>query len=156
MKKIVVIGIGLFFVLLSTVLSAQEYSAKVIDEKTGTPIVYATVQTAPNQGLITNEEGVFTINVQQLQAVDSIYVSSLGYQKQAIAWRTATDSIIKLKAKPFELKGVFLTDKQLPVEAIVDSIKAHFATNYAPNNSQKKVFFRQSDLNTMDLSLIHI
>ena len=135
--------------VLSLGVGAQEYSCTVIDHNTETPIPYATVQLAENSGVITNEEGVFTINVAQLKEVDSIYISSLGYEKQAIAWRTATDSIVRMFPKPFELKGVFLTDKQLPVEAIIDSVKAHFSTNYAPDMAQKKIFFRQSDLNAL-------
>ncbi len=128
---------------------AQQYQAKIIDAKTETPIVYGTIETGPNRGLITNEEGIFTVNIQDLKEVDSIYISALGYKKKGLAWRTATDSIIKLMPEAFKLKGVFLTDKQLAVEQIIDSIKAHFVTNYTGNLTQQKIFLRQSDLNRM-------
>jgi len=132
------------------ILEAQDYSAKVIDDKTEVPIPYATVKYGENRGVITNEEGIFNITSEQLEAVDSIHISSLGYEKFSIALNTDLPDIVRLIPKPFELEGVFLTDSQLPVEDIIDSVKVHFATNYSGSLTKKKIFFRQSDLNGLD------
>ena len=55
-----------FFAFLFTVGSAQTFSAKVFDKDTGEAIPYATIETGKNQGLITNEEGEFTFQLDQL------------------------------------------------------------------------------------------
>ncbi len=131
-------------------MEAQDYAAKVIDDKTEVPIPYATVKYGEHRGVITNEEGVFNITSEQLKDADSIYIASLGYEKLAVALTSDFPSVIRLIPEPFELKGVFLTDNQPPVEAIIDSVKAHFATNYTTEMAKKKIFFRQSDLNTLN------
>jgi len=110
-------------------MEAQDYAAKVIDDKTEVPIPYATVKYGEHRGVITNEEGVFNITSEQLKDADSIYIASLGYEKLAVALTSDFPSVIRLIPEPFELKGVFLTDNQPPVEAIIDSVKAHFATD---------------------------
>ncbi len=136
--------------LLSTSLVAQSFSAKVVDAKTGKPVSFATVQTGEHQGLITNEEGVFTVLLSDLgHPQDSVYVSSMGYEK--IGWTVTqpTDTVIKLAPKAFELKQVFLSNTQLDVEEIIDSVKYYMTRNYAMDLSKKKIFFRQSDKNHM-------
>ena len=135
---------------LVALAQAQDYVATVIDDKTETPIPYATVKYGTFSGVITNEEGVFNLTNERIKDADSIYISSLGYEKLAIALKTDLPSIIRLVPKPFELEGVFLTDKQIPVEDIIDSVKVHFATNYTADFEKKKIFFRQSDLNRLD------
>ena len=64
------------FLLQIPQLSAQEISAVILDHQTKQPIPYATVQYAPGKGVITNEEGHFSINSQTEN--DSLVISSLG------------------------------------------------------------------------------
>ncbi|MBX2828533.1 MAG: carboxypeptidase-like regulatory domain-containing protein [Flavobacteriaceae bacterium] len=141
----------LFLLLLSGIASfGQSFSAKVIDAKTGTPISFATVQTGEHQGLITNEEGVFTVQLQDLKhPQDSLYVSSMGYERLGMTATQAADTTLTLTPKAFELKKVFLSNTNLEVRDIIDSIKAHMYDNYKMDLSKKKIFFRQSDHNQM-------
>ncbi|GAB5400954.1 MAG: hypothetical protein Aureis2KO_25390 [Aureisphaera sp.] len=129
---------------------AQSFSAKVVDAKTGTPVPFATVQTGANQGLITNEEGVFTVQLGDLRhPQDSVYVSSMGYEKVGWIVRQPADTTITLAPKTFELKQVFLSNTNLGVEDIIDSVKHHMYHNYKMDLSKKKIFFRQSEKNQM-------
>ena len=143
------------FFSLATVLtatsSAQTISAKVLDAKSGNPIPYATVETGKNQGVITNEEGVFSVQLNRIKAPnDSIYISSMGYETMGIEYEASEEMIIELAPKAFELQQVFLSNQNLSAEEIIEKVKENLAKNYTVEVSKKKIFFRQSDLNTME------
>lgn len=132
-------------IFLATLVSGQSYTATVQDAASGEPIPFATVQLAKNKGTITNEEGIFSIDIAQLNMVtDSVYISSMGYEKVAILPLKEMDTIIKLPIKRNELENVFLTNNPLEVEDIIDRIKDNLETNYPNTLTQKKIFFRQS------------
>lgn len=94
--------IFLIFVLLcglsiNYTLSAQEQGflrGKVLDQKTSEPIIFATIGLIGKaKGVITNMDGSFRLPLSYLEVIDSIGVSSMGYEKRA-----------------FELKGLSYTD----------------------------------------------
>ena len=131
-------------------LRSQNLTAKVVDAKTGAPIPFATVVTGERSGLITNEEGVFTITERQLARIkDSILISSMGYEKASL-WQPKGDTIISLAPKTFELAQVFLNANPLSPEEVIEKVKENLLTNYTITPSKKKIFFRQSDLNIMN------
>lgn len=140
-----------FFTLLSLSTSAQTISATVVDAKTGNPIPFATVETGKNQGVITNEEGVFTVLVDRIKSPnDSIYISSMGYEKKGITYHASQETEIKLAPKAFELQRVFVSNQNLTAEEIVEKVKENLTQNYTVEVSRKKIFFRQSDFNRME------
>mgnify|MGYP000209040445 FL=1 len=55
--------------LLVSGLTAQTVSARLIDSKTQEPIPFATIELSENQGVISNEDGIFTINLDQLKKI---------------------------------------------------------------------------------------
>lgn len=63
----------------------QEFlQAKVLDQKTGEPIIFATVRLIGKaKGVITNMDGSFRLPLSYLEVIDSIGVSSMGYEKKA-------------------------------------------------------------------------
>ena len=92
-----------FFILSE--ITAQSFSAKVIDEKTGEPIAYATIETGENQGMITNEEGDFTFHLDRIkQPKDSIYISYMGYETKGVLFEAQENLLVELTPKTFELK----------------------------------------------------
>lgn len=133
-------------------LRAQSYTGTVKDATTKTPIAFATIQYGEYSGIITNEDGVFTLQEEELLKVkDSVRITSMGYAEKGIWVATQRDSIIYLKPKAFELKGVFLSSNPLSVEAIIDSVNANVTKNYAVSTlSRKRVFIRQSILSDMN------
>jgi len=140
-----------FFVFLSLSASAQTISATVVDAKTGEPIPFATLETGKNQGVITNEEGVFTVIVDRIKSPnDSIYISSMGYEKKGITYDASQESIIQLNPQAFELQSVFVSNQNLSAEEIVEKVKENLTKNYTVEVSRKKIFFRQSDFNRME------
>jgi len=137
--------------LLVSGMTAQTVSARLIDDKTQEPIPFATIELSENQGVISNEDGVFTINPDQLKKIkDSVYISSMGYERKGIWITSLTDSLVRLSPKSFELKGVFLSSNPLSAEEVIEKVKENMNKNYDVQElSRKKIFFRQSDYNTM-------
>ncbi|RMB63498.1 carboxypeptidase-like regulatory domain-containing protein [Dokdonia sinensis] len=130
---------------------AQSYSATVLDAKTGEPIPFATIQLSKNRGTVTNGEGIFSIDMEDVAKLrDSVFISSMGYEEVSIYPKKATDTIIRLAEKLNELEIVFLTDNPLEPNEIVERIKENLASNYPNNYTQKKLFFRQSLYNKMN------
>lgn len=135
--------IGLLFIQSGF---AQEISAIVIDAVTKEPIPFATIQFGPNQGVITNEEGRFSL-INSKGDIKSITVSSLGYGTQTQNVQDIKDETIYLAASNIELKNVFLTNKNLSGKEIVKKAKENVNSNYNFDLTHKKFFFRESNIN---------
>ncbi len=145
----VVTSIFLFFSAIS-LTTAQTITSKVVDQKTNEPIPYATIQIGENQGIITNEEGRFSLNIDQnLADIDSIYISSMGYEKVGVAINQATDSIIYIAPKAIELKSVFVSNKHLTIDEIMENVKDQLSENYNFELSKRRLFFRESEFNSL-------
>lgn len=137
-------------VVLVLSLNAQTITSTVVDGKTMEPIPYATVQFSEHGGLITNEEGRFSIPLDANPSpTDSLHISSMGYEKTAVSIKELT-SVIPLNPKPIELKGVFLFDRNLTVDEIMDKVKERFKENYSTDLTHNRLFFRQSNLNHLN------
>jgi hypothetical protein len=151
MTSIIKYLIALLVTLIAGQLSAQSFSSKLLDKKTNEPIPFATIQYGEHRGVITNEEGIFNFTLRaKVIATDSLYISSMGYEKKSFALQSQLDSIIYLAPKVFELKTVFLSNNPLDAEEIIDKVKENLAVNYKVSLSKKKIFFRQSDLSQMN------
>jgi hypothetical protein len=150
MTSIIKYLIALLITLNVTQLAAQTFSSQLLDQKTNTPIPFASVQYGTHRGVISNEDGVFNFTLRsKATASDSVYISSMGYEKKAFALQSQLDSIIYLAPKVFELKTVFLSSNPLSAENIIEKVKENLAVNYKVSLSKKKIFFRQSDLSHM-------
>ncbi|MDY8137135.1 carboxypeptidase-like regulatory domain-containing protein [Aquimarina sp. 2201CG5-10] len=135
---------------MGSMLTAQTISSKIVDKKTNDPIPYATIQLSENKGIITNEEGRFSLSLdEKLTDIDSIYISSMGYEKIGIAVQNLTDSIIYIQPKAIELKGVFISNKNLTIDEIIENVKDRLDQNYSRDFSKKRLFFRQSENNAI-------
>ena len=128
-------------------VSAQTITSKVVDKKTGKPVPYATVEYGENQGVITNEEGLFSFVLDgSFQFADSVYVSSMGYAKTGFSLEQLQDSIVFVKPKAIELSGVYVFDKQLEAEEIVEKMIERLPKNVNNEPVRQRYFLRQSVL----------
>nr|WP_298791383.1 carboxypeptidase-like regulatory domain-containing protein [uncultured Allomuricauda sp.] len=139
----------LCFLLLCGSLSAQTITSKLIDAKTQKGIPYATVQYGEHQGVITNEEGRFSFILDETSTQDSIYISSMGYQKMGFTLEQLQDSVITITPKAIELTGVYLFDKELDVDEIMERVEERMPTNYNKAPLKQRFFLRQSSFNTL-------
>ncbi|MCL6272479.1 carboxypeptidase-like regulatory domain-containing protein [Muricauda sp. 2012CJ35-5] len=142
---------SLIFLVASIYIgNAQAISSKLVDAKTNKGIPYATIQYGEHQGVITNEEGRFGFILDENGALpDSIYISSMGYQKTGFTLEQLQDSIITLKPKAIELTGVYLFDKELTVDEIMDLVEENLPKNYDNEPIKQRFFLRQSSFNTL-------
>ncbi|GAA4275111.1 hypothetical protein GCM10022258_44070 [Aquimarina gracilis] len=130
--------------------SAQTIASRIVDKKTNEPIPYATIQLSENQGIITNEEGRFSVTLEDTRPqTDSIYISSMGYEKIGIAVNQSTDSIIYLAPKAIELNSVYVSNKNLTIDEIIENVKNRLDQNYNFGLSQKRLFFRKSEFSNI-------
>lgn len=146
------INISLFTILFSSFCVAQSsFTAKVVDSKTGDVIPFATVITGNNSGVITNEEGIFSLTAEMIGMIkDSLYISSMGYEKKGVLLSDKNTEVIALSPRIFELSSVYIDGRGLEVDEIVELIKTNLESNYKMNLNKKKIFFRQSNFNLMD------
>jgi len=147
-----------FFILLLLLISpfsvvAQEISARILDEKTGEPIPYATIVYAEAKGVISNEEGRFSLISEE--PLNSLSISSMGYETLELDG-AAVPADILLKPLSIQLQEVFLSDKHLSGKQIMEKVKENLANNYNFDLSQKRFFFRQSDVNTVNRFGLHV
>ena len=143
----------LFLILTPSYLFSQSVSGLVMDTETKETIPFATVQIGDNFGVITNGEGVFEINTERFSTKDSLSFSFMGYEKQQIALKdfNKKDTIL-LKQSVNTLDKVYLIDKNLNAETIIDSVKANIAKNY-PKTTEKLTAFQRTKHNNNVIDL---
>ncbi|MFC5047575.1 carboxypeptidase-like regulatory domain-containing protein [Aquimarina hainanensis] len=149
MKKITG-SLLILFLFLSTISFSQTITSRVIDQKTGAPIPYATIEFFPNEGVITNEEGMFSYTISKKHTPqDSIYISSMGYEKTAVAFHIPIDSIIAIAPKTIELSRVFISNKHLSAAEIIEKTTERLQENYNTSLTHKRLFLRNSDFTNL-------
>ncbi|MEL6483628.1 MAG: carboxypeptidase-like regulatory domain-containing protein, partial [Bacteroidota bacterium] len=146
MKRFNLMVISLSLLGGLTHLSAQTtISTKLIDAKTQQGIPYATIQYAENSGVITNEEGRFSFTITADETlIDSIYISSMGYRKTGYTLEQLQDSIVGIRPKAIELSGVYLFDKELEVDEIIEKMIERLPENVNRDPVKQRYFLRQS------------
>jgi len=139
-----------FLILITLFLSsslshAQMIEGRVLDFSNKEPIPYATITYGNAQGIITNDEGTFSIN--SLKNPDIILtISSLGYKTIDIPAKNLSEGPVLLQQQSIDLDEVFLSDKRLSGKEIIE----HIESNYNFKLTKKRFFFRKSSLNTVD------
>ena len=142
-----------FLILWLTAVNSfgQSFSSRLIDSKTGQGIPYATIQYGQNAGVITNEEGLFSLSLDDgTTQRDSLYISCMGYEKMAVPFKSTLDTLIAINPKPIELREVFLFNQELDVDDIIALVKENLPANYNRDPVKQRLFFRQSSLNDLD------
>jgi len=143
----------LFLIMVSSiVLSAQTtISAKLLDSTKAEPVPYASIQFNKNSGVISNEKGIFNLNIRRaVLETDSLHISCLGYKKLQVPVLSFNDSILYLQPKSIDLEQVLITNKDLDIEVIIDSVKLGLKTNYEQDFTKRKLFYRNSYYTYMD------
>src|SRR5690606_37127875 len=102
----------LFGLLLMQFGLARDITAVVLDAHTKQPVPYATIQYGPNKGVITNDEGRFSL-IDKTGEIESITVSSMGYGSLTLNVEDIKDETIYLAASNIELTTFFLPIKIL-------------------------------------------
>ena len=133
----------LLLVLISFNLKAQSKKIKIIDSISFEPVPFATIFFSNNNGIISDEDGLFELISEQYSKKDSLFVSSMGFEPKQFSLDIFNDSIIRLVPKTISLKNVVVTNNQLSSNEIIDSVKLYIDKNYNFNITENKLFFRQ-------------
>jgi hypothetical protein len=136
MKKLIIL---LIFIVSSSV-SSQSISVQVKDSLSLSPIPFSTVSFSNNKGLISDENGIFQLITNELINQDSLFVSSMGYEKVSYPLLKFKDSIIYLSPKPVVLNDVILTNKRLSSIEIVQEVYKNIDKNYEKGITKNKIF----------------
>ena len=130
-------------------LQTKTLSSVLLDSLTKSPIAYASIVLKNNQGVITNEEGAFSIQLpQDVQLSDSVTVSSMGYEKKQFLLSAVGDTLL-IASKEIVLNGVIVSNKNLSAQDIVLKIKENLSQNHPQNLTTKRLFFRASETQYM-------
>ena len=141
-----ILSISLIFAF-SFQLQAQTYTGQVADVNTRQPIPYATIEYAPDKGVIANDEGRFSFS--DTIGMDSVYINCMGYERRGISPNSLSDSLILLKPKPIELTGVYLFDNPLTIEEIMGKTRENLDVNYRHVPLHQQFFLRESSRHSL-------
>lgn len=138
-----------FLVLFLFISHATGYSqnimAKIIDKNSKKPIPYATIKTGDYSGVISNEEGVFSLsgNVNTV----SFTISCLGFQSKTLTVKGLKNSnyIVSLEESINQLNEIYISNRKPNVDSIIARIKRKFSENYDFNLKSYSIFYRSTD-----------
>lgn len=123
---------------------SQQITGKIISEKSQ-PIPFATIQIGENYGVISNDEGNFSIVTSGFQPTDSVKISCLGYEKLGLVLKDFTSKDYILKEHVNELSEVYLTDRKLGIDSILFYVNKNLTKNYNIDLKALKFFGRRTD-----------
>ena len=142
MKKIIIL---LIFTACYEI-NAQSITVQVKDSLTLSPIPFSTVSFSNNKGLISDENGIFQLITSELINQDSLFVSSMGYEKGSYPLLKFKDSIIYLSPKLVVLNDVILTNKRLSSIEIVQEVYKNIDKNYEKGLTKNKIFLSKRSI----------
>nr|WP_321246831.1 carboxypeptidase-like regulatory domain-containing protein [uncultured Psychroserpens sp.] len=154
MKTYLTIG---FTLMLCSFLNAQDITAKIIDSNTKAAIPFVAVQTAAYKGVISNEEGEFIINLEDVDS-NTIELSCLGYQTLTIPLEDleSNNYIIQLEPAINELNIIYLTNTKPNVDSIISRVNKNLIKNYKSDALSYNFFYRETsytDFENLDLKI---
>ncbi len=138
-------------------IQAQEFTATILDSTNNKPIPFVAVQTAKYKGVISNEEGVFVIDLEDVSN-NQLTISCLGYNSLTIYINDIISSknVILLQPAINELETVYLSNSKPNVDSIISRVKRNLKANYK-SDSLSYTFFQRStsyfDFDELDIDV---
>ncbi|MEC3907411.1 carboxypeptidase-like regulatory domain-containing protein [Tamlana sp. 2201CG12-4] len=137
--------------------NSQSITAQLIDKTNKTPVQYATIKTGMNSGVISNEEGFFTIYTDE-NKLNTITISCLGYQNKTLTISDikARNFVIMLEEAINELGEVFISNKAPNADSIIAKVNKKLHDNYDFDLTNYSVFRRTTDyidFNSLDFEI---
>src|SRR5690554_1750227 len=123
---------------------AQQVSGKVLT-KTNEPIPFAAVVIGESHGVITNEEGGFSIETVGFKPTDSVHISCLGFEKLGLELQDFSSKTYKLDEQVNELREVYLTNKPLTIDSIMYYVNRNLKSNYKTDLVSYDIFSRRTE-----------
>ncbi|WP_460218999.1 carboxypeptidase-like regulatory domain-containing protein [Psychroserpens sp. MEBiC05023] len=136
---------SILFLIFTYASNAQQLTATIVDKVTNTPIPFVAIQTAEFKGVISNEEGVFIIDLEDVDS-NTIELTCLGYQALTLSIEAIKTSnhIIQLSPAINELNTVYLTNTRPHVDSIISRVKRNLKANYKNDTLSYNFFYRET------------
>ena len=135
-----------FFILLlsNTSIFSQNITARLIDKNSQNPIPFAAIKTAEFDGVISNEEGYFTII--ENKDKKEITISCLGYKNKTISILEikSLNYLITLEEAINELNTVYVSNKRPNADSIISRARQNLDRNYKNKLYKHNIFSRQT------------
>ena len=132
---------------ITKVVSQASHPIKgvVIDSIHQTTLPYVTIFSLKSgRGVITNEKGVFSIDISGITPNDTISFRFIGYKTKHLTYNELkTNTTILLSEDVMPIDEIMLTNKNLNAERIVKNILKNLETNYQTNFYKSQVFARE-------------
>ncbi len=155
MKLKLIIG----FVLFASSLLAQQstiFKGQILDKNTLEPLPYANVVVQNTQnGTISNEQGLFSVQLNHSSLEDTLVISFIGYQTQKIACQTLdTFKLVYLQEDLINLSETFVFGEMPDARLIIKRMVENREKNYLPRCKKTQAFVRRRmNTNIPDFSL---
>ncbi|MGB5943313.1 MAG: carboxypeptidase-like regulatory domain-containing protein [Leeuwenhoekiella sp.] len=133
--------------LQSIFLSAQGLTGTIVDGQ-GESIPFATVAYGKEKGVITNENGEFLIAVVPEDLIE-ITISAMGFETKTVARASISTAPITLTKKSINLNEVYVSNKNLTAEEIVERVMLRVDSNYVNAYRKKQFFIRETTSNAV-------
>ena len=150
-------GLNIYFILLTVFLfslyipvSAQsrsyhEYRGKVIDENSGSPLIFATISIAgTNIATVTNADGEFVLKVPKNKSDKDLLISYIGYKSKNIPLSELNTKKNKIKLELLSVSlaeiNVFPKDAKLLMQAVLTRRRE----NYMQYPTLMTAFYRET------------
>ncbi|MFL1011168.1 carboxypeptidase-like regulatory domain-containing protein [Flavisericum labens] len=140
MKKIITnIALGLIYFSGFS----QSITARLVSNENDKPIPYASIKTGEHTGVISNEEGYFTIKNQ----IKTITISCMGYKNKILSTKDikASNFIIKLSEATNQLSEVYISNKIPNADSIIAQVRQNISKNYDYELNKHSIFRRSSN-----------
>ncbi len=122
-----------------------QVEGKIIDGKTGKPVVYANIViSGTNIGTIANIEGKFALKIPLNDTAESVVISSIGYINKVIriSQLKTTNNLIKLDPATLDLAEIYIRPQDAR-ELLISALN-NIRNNYSTEPSMVTAFYRES------------
>lgn len=144
------------FLLSNTFVFSQNITARLIDKTSQKPISFAAIKTTEFDGVISNEEGFFTI-IENKDKTE-ITISCLGYKNKTISIQEikSLNYLITLEESINELNTVYVSNKRPNADSIIARARQNISKNYDTKLYKHEIFSRETtymDFDKLDFEI---
>lgn len=133
-----------FVCLISLNNFAQEIKGKIIDSELQEPVPFVNIQLSENKGTISNNEGIFRLNVDGYEASHLVTFSSMGFEEFQLSIEELQQiNTIVLKPSDELLDQVVVTNKQFTALEIIQKFNENRAKNHQLGENRFRLFHRK-------------
>lgn len=120
----------------------------VVDASSKKPIEFAQIQKLHSTlGVLSNAQGAFALEITNANSMDSIRISSIGFQSLTLSYDNfKNQTIIELQPAKFWLRNINVKAKELTAKEIILKAANHIEQNYVQQAFEQDLFYRSKSM----------